>query len=47
MVLEMCCTKSFKRIGFTHVFVVPEQEKPDGDFPTVSYPNPEDKNAFK
>lgn len=36
-----------KELGFTHVFIVPEQEKPDGDFPTVSYPNPEDKNAFK
>lgn len=33
-------------LGFEHVFVVPEQEKPDGDFPTVSYPNPEDKKAF-
>lgn len=36
-----------KELGFTNVYVVPEQEKPDGDFPTVSYPNPEDKNAFK
>ena len=36
-----------KELGFTHVYVVPEQEKPDGDFPTVSYPNPEDKKAFK
>ena len=36
-----------KGLGFTHVYVVPEQEKPDGDFPTVSYPNPEDKKAFK
>ncbi len=36
-----------KEIGFTHVYVVKEQEEPDGDFPTVSYPNPEDKNAFK
>ena len=36
-----------KEIGFTHVYVVPEQEKPDGDFPTVDYPNPEDKKAFK
>lgn len=36
-----------KEMGFEHVYVVPEQEKPDGDFPTVSYPNPEDKNAFK
>lgn len=33
-------------LGFEHVYVVPEQEKPDGDFPTVSYPNPEDKKAF-
>ena len=36
-----------KEIGFTNVFVVPEQEKPNGDFPTVDYPNPEDKKAFK
>lgn len=36
-----------KELGFTNVFVVPEQEKPDGDFPTVSYPNPEAKEAFK
>ena len=36
-----------REIGFTHVYVVPEQEQPNGDFPTVSYPNPEDKNAFK
>ncbi len=36
-----------KELGFTHVYVVPEQEMPDGYFPTVSYPNPEDKNAFK
>lgn len=33
-------------LGFEQVIVVPEQEKPDGRFPTVSYPNPEDKNAF-
>ncbi len=36
-----------KEIGFTHVYVVKEQELPDGDFPTVSYPNPEDPNAFE
>ena len=36
-----------KELGFTNVYVVPEQENPDGDFPTVSYPNPEDKKAFK
>ena len=35
-----------KEIGFENVYVVPEQELPNGDFPTVSYPNPEDKNAF-
>ena len=36
-----------KELGFTNVFVVPEQELPDGDFPTVSYPNPEAEEAFK
>ncbi len=35
-----------KEIGFTHVYVVPEQELPNGDFPTVSYPNPEAAEAF-
>lgn len=39
--------KILKEIGFTNVYVVPEQEEPDGDFPTVEYPNPEDKKAFK
>ena len=34
-------------IGFENVYIVPEQEKPDGDFPTVEYPNPEDPKAFK
>lgn len=33
-------------LGFKNVYVVPEQELPDGDFPTVSYPNPEDPKAF-
>ena len=33
-------------LGFENVYVVPEQELPDGDFPTVSYPNPEAKEAF-
>ena len=36
-----------KRIGFENVYVVKEQELPDGNFPTVSYPNPEDEKAFK
>ena len=35
-----------RELGFENVYVVPEQELPNGDFPTVSYPNPEDKNAF-
>ena len=36
-----------KELGFTNVYVVPEQELPDGDFPTVSYPNPEAEEAFQ
>lgn len=36
-----------KELGFTHVYVVPEQELPNGDFPTVSYPNPEAEEAFE
>lgn len=36
-----------KELGFEKVYVVPEQEKPDGNFPTVDYPNPEAKEAFK
>lgn len=35
-----------KELGFENVYVVKEQELPDGDFPTVSYPNPEAKEAF-
>ena len=35
-----------KEIGFENVYVVPEQELPDGEFPTVSYPNPEAPEAF-
>ena len=36
-----------KELGLKNVYVVPEQKEPDGNFPTVSYPNPEDKEAFK
>lgn len=38
--------RALKEIGFSNVYVVPEQELPDGDFPTVSYPNPEAEEAF-
>ena len=34
-------------LGFENVYVVPEQELPDGEFPTVSYPNPEAAEAFE
>ncbi len=35
-----------KELGFKQVYVVEEQEAPDGNFPTVAYPNPEDPKAF-
>jgi phosphoglucomutase len=35
-----------KELGFEHVYVVKEQELPDGNFPTVAYPNPEDEKAW-
>ncbi len=43
----MPVTRILDRLGFKNVYVVPEQEKPDGDFPTVGYPNPEDANVYK
>lgn len=36
-----------KEIGIKNLYVVPEQKDPDGNFPTVEYPNPEDPRAFK
>ena len=36
-----------KEIGIQNLYVVPEQKDPDGNFPTVDYPNPEDPKAFK
>ncbi len=35
-----------KELGFENVYVVPEQELPDGNFPTVDYPNPEEPKAY-
>ena len=43
----MLAKRILKEIGFENVFVVKEQEKPDGHFPTVSYPNPADPKAFE
>ncbi len=42
----MIVPKLLKRFGFTDFTVVPEQEKPDGNFPTVEFPNPEMPAAF-
>ncbi len=36
-----------KEVGFKNVYVVKEQEAPDGNFPTVGYPNPEEPKVFK
>ncbi len=35
-----------KDAGYKNVFIVPEQEKPNGEFPTVKYPNPEERDAL-
>ena len=39
--------KLFNELGYKNVHIVKEQEMPDGNFPTVSYPNPEDPKAFE
>lgn len=39
--------RALKELGFENVYVVKEQELPDGEFPTVSYPNPEAEEAFE
>lgn len=39
-------TEMLKRFGFNDVHVVPEQREPNGDFPTVKYPNPEEPEAM-
>jgi len=40
-------TRTLKESGFTNITVVPEQEKPDGNFPTCPYPNPEIREAME
>ena len=42
-----CMRKLLGKLGVTHVTVVPEQEKPDGHFPTCPYPNPEIREAMQ
>lgn len=42
-----CVTRVLKENGFTNISVVPEQENPDGNFPTCPYPNPEMKEALE
>ena len=37
---------ALKKLGFTNVHVVEEQAEPDGNFPTVVYPNPEESEAL-
>jgi phosphoglucomutase len=42
----MLVPEVLKRFGFTNVNIVEEQSKPDGNFPTVIYPNPEEKETM-
>ena len=43
----MPVTRILKELGYENLHVVKEQEKPDGNFPTAPYPNPEDPKVFK
>jgi phosphoglucomutase len=43
---NMPVRRVLEEIGFKHVYVVPEQEQPDGNFSTVKSPNPEEREAF-
>ena len=44
---NMVAERLLKEMGIENLYVVPEQKEPDGNFPTVDYPNPEDPKAFK
>jgi len=42
-----CITRCLQENGFTNIYIVEEQEKPDGNFPTCPYPNPEIREALE
>ncbi len=44
---KMLATRILNELGFKNVFVVKEQAEPDGNFPTLTYPNPEDPASFE
>ncbi|MCH3973100.1 MAG: phospho-sugar mutase [Oscillospiraceae bacterium] len=44
---RVCCTRIMQRLGVAKVDVVPEQEWPDGNFPTCPFPNPEIREALQ
>ena len=44
---NLLASRILKEMGFKNVYVVEEQKEPNGDFPTVDYPNPEDPKSFK
>lgn len=44
---QVPCTEAAKRLGFSKFYSIPEQAQPDGNFPTVKSPNPEDPKALK
>lgn len=43
----MLVPQVLKRFGFTNVYILEEQKQPDGNFPTVDYPNPEEKETMR
>lgn len=42
-----CVSQVLERIGIPYLNVVPGQDRPDGDFPTCEYPNPEERAALQ
>ncbi len=43
---QVPCVETAKRLGFSKFYSIPEQAQPDGNFPTVKSPNPEDPKAL-